>query len=347
MISVIVPVYNAENRVSVCVESILNQTHSDFELILVNDGSKDGSLSVLRKYEKRDKRVKVVDKKNGGAGEARNTGLEIASGEYVVFVDSDDALFPDALKRLFESINKEPDIDMVCAAHIVEDLNDGSKEQILMGIDGNLCTLNDLSKALLIMEENNIFCYLWNKIFKMSIINRNNIRFEKQFITGQDLDFVIKYYYHIRKCALTNEIVYKYYKDGVGSLCSRYKDNLYEIVRELCKRREELYRHLELTESEEGRQMLCERYIEYFHSCIPNVYRKNAKISYKKRKSVIGKLISDAKLQSYMKSYIPKNKIKKIYKFVIVSKSTVLAMVVYSVLFGIRNNFNSLYNRIH
>ena len=346
MVSIVVPVYNAEKRLSVCLESILKQTYSNFELILVNDGSKDKSLSLCKKYEQQDKRIKVIDKKNEGAGEARNAGVDIAQGEYVVFVDSDDTLFSDTLKTFIELINKESEVDMVCAAHVIEDSENGNKEYAFMEFKETTCIYSNPAEALLKMDKDNIFCYLWNKIFKMSIIKENNIRFEKQFITGQDLDFVIKYYYHVRKCVLTNEVVYGYYKDGVGSLSGRYKDNLYEIVSELCKRREDLYNYLKLNEDKEGRQILEKRYVEYFHSCIPNAYRKNAEIGYKKKKEIIKKIISDKKLQSYMKNYIPKNKIKKIYKFAIQCKSVVLTMAVYSILFCVRNNFNSIYQKI-
>ena len=91
-ISVIVPVYNQEKYIGRCIDSVLNQTMTDFELILINDGSKDKSLDILRNYEKKDKRIKIIDQKNMGVAKTRNKGIEIASGEFIVLVDNDDYL---------------------------------------------------------------------------------------------------------------------------------------------------------------------------------------------------------------------------------------------------------------
>lgn len=96
-ISVIIPVYNSEKYLEQCLDSVINQDFKDIEIICVNDGSTDGSLSVLQKY----KQIKLIDKKNTGAGDSRNKGLEIASGEYILFLDSDDFLEPEALKTLY------------------------------------------------------------------------------------------------------------------------------------------------------------------------------------------------------------------------------------------------------
>jgi len=94
-ISVIVPVYNAERYISRCVDSILKQTYSDWELLLVDDGSKDNSLAILNDYGKKDSRIRTFHQENAGAGAARNVGLENAIGDYIVFIDSDDFVEPD------------------------------------------------------------------------------------------------------------------------------------------------------------------------------------------------------------------------------------------------------------
>ncbi|MCH4207889.1 MAG: glycosyltransferase, partial [Solobacterium sp.] len=111
-VSVVVPVYNVEDYLAKCIESILNQTFKDFELILVNDGSTDHSLDVIRKYEQLDERIKVVNKPNGGLSDARNAGMAIARGVYIDFVDSDDSIEPDLLKECMEKFH-ETDADMV------------------------------------------------------------------------------------------------------------------------------------------------------------------------------------------------------------------------------------------
>ena len=103
-ISVIIPVYNVEEYLPVCLDSVLAQTFSDFEAVCVNDGSPDNSAAILEKYAKKDARIKVVSRPNGGLSAARNTGLENACGEYIYFLDSDDYIHPQLLEILYKKI---------------------------------------------------------------------------------------------------------------------------------------------------------------------------------------------------------------------------------------------------
>lgn len=116
MYSVIVPIYKVEKYLPQCIESILSQTYRDFELILVDDGSPDNCPAICDKYTKKDARIKVVHKKNGGLVSARKAGLEIAAGEYVCFVDGDDFISCDMLEK-FENFLDEHKVDMICTGH--------------------------------------------------------------------------------------------------------------------------------------------------------------------------------------------------------------------------------------
>ena len=98
-VSVIIPVYNAEKYLAECLDSIVCQTLSDIEIICVNDGSSDNSLSLLEAYSRKDNRFKIINQENSGPGVARNTGINVASGEYIFFVDSDDTIFPETLEK--------------------------------------------------------------------------------------------------------------------------------------------------------------------------------------------------------------------------------------------------------
>ena len=111
-ISVVIPVYNIEDYLSECLDSIVNQSLEDIEIICVNDGSTDGSLDILKEYESKDSRVKIISQENKGIGNARNTALEYAKGEYVYFIDGDDTLELDALERLYD-LNIEKNADFI------------------------------------------------------------------------------------------------------------------------------------------------------------------------------------------------------------------------------------------
>ena len=110
LLSIIVPIYNTEKYLEDCLQSILNQTFSDYELILVNDGSTDSSPEICEQYAERDGRIRVIHKENGGVSSARNCGIEIAQGNYIWFVDSDDTIAYDALQVLNEYIREKPDL---------------------------------------------------------------------------------------------------------------------------------------------------------------------------------------------------------------------------------------------
>ena len=113
-VSIVVPVYNVEQYLRECLDSLINQTLEDIEIICVNDGSTDGSLSILREYESNDSRVKVIDKPNAGYGQTMNVGMDVASGEYVGVVDSDDCVATDMYERLYQ-IAKQEDLELIKA----------------------------------------------------------------------------------------------------------------------------------------------------------------------------------------------------------------------------------------
>ena len=114
MISIIIPVYNTSKYLHRCLDSILNQTFCDFELILINDGSTDNSLEILREYEAKDSRIVVIDKPNEGVSSARNQGIEIAQGEYIMFCDSDDYVAENWCVILIDGIQHHPNSLCIC-----------------------------------------------------------------------------------------------------------------------------------------------------------------------------------------------------------------------------------------
>lgn len=187
MISVIVPVYNVEKYIKETISSILNQTYNDFELILVNDGSTDNSLSIMRQYEN-DVRVKIIDGKNYGAPHARNIGLNYAKGNYIMFFDSDDIMLPMQLERMIQKILSD-NTDLLICQHFV--LFNGRYE-----ISKGLVPYN--TGVYSTKEKEDIF-YLMHvspfpgaKLFKAEIIKKYNIDFADVKI-GQDANFLLKY----------------------------------------------------------------------------------------------------------------------------------------------------------
>ncbi len=165
LISVIVPIYNVEKYLPRCVDSILNQSYKNLEVILVDDGSPDNSPKICDEYAKQDNRIKVVHKQNGGLSDARNAGMEVATGEYVSFIDSDDWVDADFISELYKGIKSGADV-AECATRLFDDNDNtlstrGSKESKISRDDA-------LAKLI---TEDGVYQTVWNKLYKKSQID--------------------------------------------------------------------------------------------------------------------------------------------------------------------------------
>ena len=189
--SVIVPVYNVEKYLNECVDSILSQTFTDYELILVNDGSKDNSGAICDEYAEKDNRVKVVHKENGGLSDARNAGNAIAQGEYVVYIDSDDYVDGnDFLENIYEKAKTGADIICYKFKKYFEDSQSFSKCDYAFP---DLQKHNTLAERInYLVKTNSFYCSAWSKSIKFSLLKENNINFEKGLL-GEDQEW----YYHV------------------------------------------------------------------------------------------------------------------------------------------------------
>lgn len=202
-ISVIVPVYNVETTVGKCIESILNQTFSDIELIVVNDGTPDKSMEVVEKY-KQDKRIKIVNKENAGLPQARKTGFENSTGEYIFFVDSDDWIEPNTLELLYRAI-KSANADIACCNIEVDYLNSDRKEYIKAKKTGEFSRHESIR---MIHDMNGIFQYAWNKLYCRKVIRENN--FPKGHFIGEDYCTVLAIMENVLKITQIPECLYHY-----------------------------------------------------------------------------------------------------------------------------------------
>ena len=185
-ISIIVPVYNVEKYLTRCIDSILNQTFTDFELILVDDGSTDKSGVICDKYSKIDSRIKVIHSKNEGAAQARNYGLDIAKGKFIGFVDSDDYINRDMYQILYENINKYNCDICVCGHQSFQDkvkvAFEDSKEEIIE-FDNKLA----LKNYFLDYEDSERVMYtiIWDKLYRRELFK--NLRFPKGKFVKMDM----------------------------------------------------------------------------------------------------------------------------------------------------------------
>lgn len=224
-LSIIIPIYNTEAYLPRCIDSILSQSFTDYELLLIDDGSIDNSGSICDKYAQQDNRIKVFHKKNGGLCSARNTGLDHAQGEWIYFVDSDDELMPEGLRTLVDCISD--DVDMVMGGYEQYDL-DGNLIQTEQ--KHSIQTLSRRDSLLVLFPEHTIIYsylgYVWNRLFRKRIIQDHSLRFDDTVGIKEDTLFVTQYLCKSNgKTRFTTTPIYKYIaheNSTMNSLLFRY-----------------------------------------------------------------------------------------------------------------------------
>lgn len=216
MISIIVPVYNAEKYLESCIVSILGQTETDFELILVNDGSKDSSGSICRKFAKQDSRIIYIEKKNAGVGEARNTGIESAKGEWICFIDSDDQVRSDYLSA-FDVKNTNADIIISGIDFININNNKVMRREQYPASKINIATDRKALIPLLPIG------FPVAKAYRREILNRYDLRFPTDISFHEDHVFVFDCYLHSKIIEVRPDITYLYCIDYSNLSLSKKK----------------------------------------------------------------------------------------------------------------------------
>lgn len=237
-ISVIIPVYNTEKELPKCLKSICDQTYKDLEIICIDDGSTDGSSQVLDEFSMKDNRIKVVHQKNGGESNARNTGLKMASGEYIAFCDCDDWIDTDMYEILARELNCE-NIDMVGGSWYKE--TDAYSQEIRnqLPVNNAAFTREELLKYLYKRDSYRGFAYMWNKLYKREILKDKFgklLLFDEDLRLGGDVLYLAEAALNIKKGRYIDRAFYHYYQRSESGCHTKDVDKLqdwlkaYELV---------------------------------------------------------------------------------------------------------------------
>ena len=230
LVSIIVPVYNVREYLDACLESIIGQTYKNIEIIIVDDGSIDGSSDICDQFSIKDRRVKVLHKQNGGLSSARNAGIDICKGSYIAFADSDDWMMPDMIESLISNII-EFNADIACCDYFSDEHNIPQ---------GRGVSKYDNSTAIsMLFDENGYKCYAWNKIYKTDLFN--NIRYpEGELFEDIKTTYLLlkkascvlyikepKYYYRLRENSITRKTFSKKDLDLINAINFVRDDSLW------------------------------------------------------------------------------------------------------------------------
>lgn len=226
MISIIVPVYNSSRYLYKCIQSILEQTYEDFELLLIDDGSTDNSREICEEFSCKDSRIKVLCKKNGGVSSARNLGLDSAQGDLITFVDSDDWVHPDFLRKRYDRLISEAADVSYCDVKLV------------YGTHTEYCPAAEISQ-----EETQVNAWIKSRttyspilLIKRELIEQNKLRYIEGLRFGEDFNFILKLIMHTKKISHVPEALYYYNKQNQCSTMhnlSKYRDDLKIVYEDL------------------------------------------------------------------------------------------------------------------
>jgi len=234
-ISIIIPVYNAEKYLSATLDSVINQTFHDIEMVCINDGSTDESLQILRDYQRRDKRVKIVTQKNSGGSAARNAGIKHATGEYIMFLDADDMYAKNIVAHAYSrAVKTGVDILLYNFARFVGKPTPlAVKSKITPGQDLEFFTKDSYTDRFF----NDFATITWNKFIKKSVLVNNKIFFDIDLSHNHDVDFSIRLMLAAKSYSWLDEVGYYYRTTDTGLTATKRSDptNVLKILIKLYK----------------------------------------------------------------------------------------------------------------
>lgn len=232
--SIIVPIYKVEEYLSKCIDSILNQTYQDFELILVDDGSPDNCPKICDQYAAKDKRVRVIHKKNAGLAAARNTGIKEAIGDYICYVDGDDWISNNLLHTVWDKAISKYDVEMVIYSAVRQFID--IQQQIPKAVPEGLYNKEKLRTDVypyMMYDSRKPFCtglifpVVWNKIFKRDFLLKHYCK-EERIRMGEDNAFIFECLYSAEHVFFCDDILYIYNQLNAGSMIHSYDPNRFD-----------------------------------------------------------------------------------------------------------------------
>ncbi|MDJ8944478.1 glycosyltransferase family 2 protein [Clostridium perfringens] len=332
-VSAIVPVYNVEKYLHRCVNSLINQTLRDIEIILVDDGSPDNSPKICDEYKNKDIRIKVIHKENAGLGLARNSGLDKATGEYVAFIDSDDFIEETAFENMYNAA-KQQQADMCMAGYYKYNTHTNRRTKIELFKDKKKFEGNQVKEIAYKMigsapeaiSDEYYGMSVWKNLYSLDFLKNNNIRFysEREFIS-EDAIFQLCAVPRMRKIVTMNESYYYYCDNSDTTLTSTFKDSKFEQYKILYLKELELLSEFDC--KTDGKNYIARMFLGNVRNHMKQLASSNYSLKNKLEKA---KQICNDELLIEILSWYPYNKnpkAQKIYSDILRKKLSFAAII--------------------
>lgn len=311
-VSVIMPVYGVEKYVGRAIESVLNQTLVDLELLVVDDGSPDGSGAICDRYAARDSRVRVFHQENAGAPAARNRAMDHARGEYLCFLDADDWAEPAMLEEMY-ALGVEHALELVVAGFYIDTYCDDAEtdcfRQVLSVPSRVFSSQEEFRRCAHALFDKNQFYPPWNKLYLRSYVEEHGLRFPQTF--WDDFPFVLSVLQDVERVGVTERPYYHFIRARAESETARYREGMY------AKREEEhawmlgLYRYWGI-DDEESLEVVYRRYAERLVGCIENVTCSDCKLTRREQRAQVAAMISTPQAQLAVEKAVPRSMMMRV-----------------------------------
>ena len=312
-ISVIMPAYRVEHYIERAVDSLLSQTFRDFELIIVDDGSPDGTGRIADALAARDGRIRVIHQPNAGAPAARNRAMETAQGRYFFFMDADDWAEKDMLSALYALAEKH-NLQAVVAGFYIDTYYDDAHfiRQTLSQPDEIFSSQADFRAAAWRLFDKNLLYTPWNKLYRADYLKENNIRFPDTF--WDDFPFNLAVFRDIERVGVTERAYYHFIRARAESETARYRADMYEKREEENGWMIELYDHWQVRDPA-SREMIARRYAERVVGCVENVANPACPKTHRQKRQAVREMLLNPALKEALSIARPRSMTMRLLLF--------------------------------
>lgn len=282
--SIIIPAYNAEQTLKRCLESIEKQTYIKFEVIIIDDGSEDETYALIKSLAANNPRIKYRHIENSGPGKARNVGIPLAKGQYVIFIDVDDYLKPNFLEN-YNLLLENNDFDLVISSYVtkVYDNEELVSEQATVYPSKRMTSHESFLQELYPLMNSQMMYVVWNKVYKRDLIQNNKIFFP-DYRSCEDRIFNLRYFEHVKSAIVTDLINFNYSFDGKNSLTNRYFDNKFDTFIH--------WNRLLLSLTNENKDGYASLFLKGVMSCLMALHSETCPLTFREKKDYIENVVN-------------------------------------------------------
>lgn len=345
-VSVIVPAYNAEKTVGKALQSLIDQTFKDIEIIIIDDGSKDKTREIISSFAAKDTRIKLILKDvNEGLSAARNSGIKIANGDYIGYLDSDDWCEKDMFEKLYNGAN---DADVVVSGFYHDSLaDDGSL--VVQTVDRMTESASTSDKKEIVkwaakLDSMRIFAFTWNKLYRRKFLEKTGIIFEQQTLI-EDYMYNCKIWESVKKLSVVEGAYYHYIKFSKEALTQKFLPNYFEIIDKRYVLMRAIFEKESLFEGE-MREILCNMHIKHVLAGMVRNFNKQSNYSAKQQKEKIKEMLNHPNCVQAMSYAVGKRKQEKICNFIFRTKSVFLNYLFSKAIYKMQNSPNKLFDKL-